>query len=952
MRNPKLEKMKTPTSCTVRKSFGVVVLMVLWMMFGREGSEFAAFASSSSLSISSPPSCNIVTIFGLKTADCNAVGLRSIPKTLDRDLRVFKFTENLLSSLKTDDFQPYVYLQEIYLVRNVLEAIFPNAFRGLYSLQILDLEGNKLASIRAYFFLGIASVRILSLRSNPIQNIESNAFSTLVNLEELSLENCWLNRVDPLLLKGLEKLIEINLVNNELKGFAAEMETHLPRSLRVFRLWKNHWQCDCHLRWFRQWLITSLVNWDFPHNTPTCAGPEILNGVQWKHLTANQFACPSKILINSSTSIEVLPGSNVTVDCVVIGDPEPSVFWMKDSHAVDKQYVSQRRFKSQTNELSIRSSILLPIVTPNDAGDYKCVAENPAGRSEVTFKLWVEQQRSAVAPDTADTDDNQQLSAKQEIFLGVAIGGTLLLVGLVICVVCMVRRTEVNKNPLYRGRGDRESQRGDKITDNGSAVKTAERLCEDDDEDSAKEDVLVDADKCLSSTLKSLLAGKSVSREKDPTACSQLEPIDPNARFLTVESTDTSGQNPNKSISAAAGASGLVEFGGELLRAHGATERESAVQGIGGGQVLAKSLTKETNSLKDKTPDLLSYDSRALTDQRATIALSRNAKATKVSFAVGESGDFARTPSLKRAQENPYAKFSDLHHHHGGSAVKCPLHCHDELYGVGGGAGTAAESPNKSNETGESFKCCYPSNDPQESSVIDWTDDRHPRTRAPEASSDQDGPSLTTYYCSAADTSSSSKDLVPVASCPSLLPKISFADTSYRPTSRARVKLDAQSKKPTGKHQADVHWTTEFGVLLPHPVHQHSSSPERTNVLHKSRSHGTLHARPTAPPTQCRFSSFSKTLRYQKCPTTTTIALPASIVGITEGLFPVPPSSKPAAEIVHSHEDFARRSGRRDAAKDKGEGDTTDCVAYLPTKSDSTLKRKQTKPHDNLGTTV
>lgn len=42
-----------------------------------------------------------------------------------------------------------------------------------------------------------------------------------------------------------------------------------------------------------------------------------------------------------------------------------------------------------------------------DQGDYKCIAENPAGRSEVTYKLWM-----PVKDPSQPDPDNQALLSK------------------------------------------------------------------------------------------------------------------------------------------------------------------------------------------------------------------------------------------------------------------------------------------------------------------------------------------------------------------------------------------------------------------------------------------------------------------------------------------------------------------------------------------------------------
>ena len=382
--------------------------------------------------------CSVATIFGLNTADCNNKSFETVPVTLRDDIKVLKFNENQLTTVENDAFRFYPMLQEIYLVRNRIRTLSSDAFRGLYNLQILDLEGNTLASVPTNAFHNLQAVRILRLGGNPIRAVGANSLRPLRKVEELSFENCLISRFDPRALVDLRDLTELNLVNNELTWIDGSMGDLLPPNLAVMRLHRNPWKCDCRLRWFRQRVAT--LSWEFGRDAPNCASPDLLRGILWSHLSAEQFACPSQIIPSGPTAFEMKPGSNVTVECLVAGDPEPSVWWTKASKTVDRTRVARNYLWTLAKEQRILSLLFLTDVGLSQAGDYKCIAENSAGRSEATYRLWL------AGTDPSAPEAVVELSLGQRIVIGVSIGVTCLLfvAALLVGLIVSQRRRWVN----------------------------------------------------------------------------------------------------------------------------------------------------------------------------------------------------------------------------------------------------------------------------------------------------------------------------------------------------------------------------------------------------------------------------------------------------------------------------------------------------------------------------
>lgn len=292
-------------------------------------------------------------------------------------------------------------------------------------------------------------------------------------ITQVNFENCWLNYVDASAFRGLSRLTEINLVNNELQTLDPDTEHSLAASsLRIFRLYRNPWTCNCRLRWLRRWVTSGptassdgasrvgtssseysggvhhdgaassgvSINWDFASNTPTCAAPPLIKGVAWRHLTPDHFACPTRIIslssgvpssvqgqsanrsasVSSSSFAESSPGiagaapeiravsgRNATIECIAAGDPEPTITWSRDPDVpLAPGLTATLRHRGAGSGVGAdggESTVIgvLTLVTVNadrDFGDYRCTADNPAGRAEVSFRLTVVDAGSAIVP--------------------------------------------------------------------------------------------------------------------------------------------------------------------------------------------------------------------------------------------------------------------------------------------------------------------------------------------------------------------------------------------------------------------------------------------------------------------------------------------------------------------------------------------------------------------------
>ncbi|KAI8485775.1 hypothetical protein Bbelb_364850, partial [Branchiostoma belcheri] len=78
---------------------------------------------------------------------------------------------------------------------------------------------------------------------------------------------------------------------------------------------------------------------------------------------------------------DVLEGSKIRMDCVIIGTPEPEIIW----------YFKDKPLKESHNKMLLfegdKCSLVINEARYSDRGEYKCVAINPAGKAETAMTL-------------------------------------------------------------------------------------------------------------------------------------------------------------------------------------------------------------------------------------------------------------------------------------------------------------------------------------------------------------------------------------------------------------------------------------------------------------------------------------------------------------------------------------------------------------------------------------
>lgn len=97
------------------------------------------------------------------------------------------------------------------------------------------------------------------------------------------------------------------------------------------------------------------------------------------------LSLPAPVFLTELQNQEVLDGYPVSFDCVVTGQPVPSVRWFKDGRILeeDDHYMI-------SDDQQGGHQLIITAVVPADMGVYRCLAENSMGVSSTKAELRVD----------------------------------------------------------------------------------------------------------------------------------------------------------------------------------------------------------------------------------------------------------------------------------------------------------------------------------------------------------------------------------------------------------------------------------------------------------------------------------------------------------------------------------------------------------------------------------
>ncbi|XP_078517613.1 leucine-rich repeats and immunoglobulin-like domains protein 1 isoform X2 [Lissotriton helveticus] len=302
-------------------------------------------------------------------------------------LQQLHLNNNSISQIKPDGWSFCQKLLELVLSYNNLTRLDMGSLNDLSGLGILRLSHNSISHIAEEAFKGLKSLRILELDHNEISGtIEdtNGAFSGLESLTKLTLFGNKIKSVAKKAFSGLEALEHLDLGNNAIRSIQPDTFVKMKK-LKELRVSSSSFLCDCHLKWFPQWLTSN----GFQSNVEaSCAHPESLKNTSIFKVASESFVCDDfpkpQITVQPENTMAVL-GRDVRFTCSAeSSSSSPMTFaWKKDNEILrtsEMENFADVRVKD--GEVMQYTTILhLRNVTFRHEGRYQCIMTNYFGAS-------------------------------------------------------------------------------------------------------------------------------------------------------------------------------------------------------------------------------------------------------------------------------------------------------------------------------------------------------------------------------------------------------------------------------------------------------------------------------------------------------------------------------------------------------------------------------------------
>ena len=311
-----------------------------------------------------------------------------------RMLGDLEITDSNIQRIRNNSFSDCGRIKELILASNAIDTIETEGLSGLITVTDLHLSFNSLNTLPETVFSKLVFLERLFLQNNVLTSLTASHFATLTRLRALYLGNNQLAMFP--LLPVSRSLSILSLTSNNLSTFPQDVIVSLP-GLRRLMLLNNPLQCDCRLKFLRQWFLNSgrahRIN-----ELPQCDVPTSLSRQRLTVILASELTCTPPTVWARSSSVGGIEGHNITLDCSGTGGlPSPTITWRSPSNQELIPDVLSGRYLVTDD-----GPLLIIKATVADRGLFTCVGSNPAGTATAPVELNIQSNPNIPVP-TAST---------------------------------------------------------------------------------------------------------------------------------------------------------------------------------------------------------------------------------------------------------------------------------------------------------------------------------------------------------------------------------------------------------------------------------------------------------------------------------------------------------------------------------------------------------------------
>ncbi|XP_031434509.1 leucine-rich repeat, immunoglobulin-like domain and transmembrane domain-containing protein 2 [Clupea harengus] len=334
---------------------------------------------------------------------CMEASLDGIPENIPQDFTKIRIENAHFTEIPRAYFSRLRALEHLWLNFNEINIIHTKSWEGLRNLTELRLQGNKLRSVPWTAFEDTPGLKIIDLKHNRLDVLPEHALKYLPSLTYLDLSFNQLTVIskDVFLNWPLYHKVKEN-------GEVANV---------VLALHDNPWLCDCRLKGLVEFVRAISPPIILMNSYLSCSGPQLRAGKFFHEIELK--TCMKPVATTSVTNITLPVGGSVTLTCLAMARPEPTVWWTYGLKILRGFNESRTQMDEDTTKLQLA----IPSLLLADRGLYTCTANNFIGNSSASTLVEVQSPDGSsplsLALPAAALDENVYIDiriAKQTVY--------------------------------------------------------------------------------------------------------------------------------------------------------------------------------------------------------------------------------------------------------------------------------------------------------------------------------------------------------------------------------------------------------------------------------------------------------------------------------------------------------------------------------------------------------